>query len=101
MPQKKKRGVDDQQRLAVQSRTFTNWVNDKLTDPKINNLAKQLDDGTVLIELLQNLSGKIVPERWVKLLPTTIVQCENFCHNCGCILNTCKNSVVTEQECSQ
>lgn len=65
MPQKKKRGVDDHQGLSVQNRTFTNWINDKLTDHKIDNLAKQLDDGLVLIELLQNLSGKIVPERWV------------------------------------
>ncbi len=68
MPQKKKKGVDDQQRIAVQNRTLTNWINDKLTDHKIDNLAKELDDGLVLIELLQNLSGKIVPERWVNLI---------------------------------
>ncbi len=67
MPQKKKRGADDQEWLVMQKRTFTNWINDKLavSDHKITDLAKDLDDGTILIELLQNLSGKIVPERWV------------------------------------
>ena len=65
MPQKKKRGADDQEWLAVQKRTFTNWINDKLavSDHKITDLAKDLNDGTILIELLQNLSKKIVPER--------------------------------------
>ena len=68
MPQKKKKGgtlSEEQQWMDVQKRTFTNWVNDKLSssEHRVVDLAKDLDDGVVLIELLQKLTGKIVPER--------------------------------------
>ncbi|VDP51208.1 unnamed protein product [Schistosoma curassoni] len=52
--------LDEQQR--VQKKTFTNWVNaclQKLPDPiHINDLFKDIGDGTTLIHLLEVLSGE-------------------------------------------
>jgi len=48
--------------MEVQSRTFTNWINYKLkeTGHSVSNLFKDLEDGLVLIILLEVLSGKKV-----------------------------------------
>ena len=48
--------------LQIQERTFTNWVNDKLslgdTDRIVVDLSTDLSDGIILIKLLEILSGK-------------------------------------------
>ena len=48
--------------MEIQCRTFTNWINDKLkgTGHCVSNLFKDLEDGLVLISLLEVLSGKKV-----------------------------------------
>ena len=48
--------------IEVQKNTFTNWVNYKLrnTDYLVEDLAKDLEDGLVLIQLLQELSHKTI-----------------------------------------
>lgn len=77
MPQKRSKGISDS--VGVQNRTLTYWINDKLAhyEHKVKDLAKDLDDGVILIELLQTLTGKIVPERYVcvcvrVVMPATI-----------------------------
>ena len=45
--------------LFVQHATFANWVNVRLkSDKQVTNLAVDLRDGTVLVRLVQNLTGK-------------------------------------------
>lgn len=46
--------------VGVQTRVYTNWINDKLkgTRKSVSNLSKDLTDGLILIELLELLSGK-------------------------------------------
>ena len=48
--------------MEVQLRVYTNWVNDKLksTGQSVSNLPKDLEDGLILIKLLELLSGKKV-----------------------------------------
>ena len=48
--------------VDVQERVFTNWINDKLkgTTYRVRNLFKDLEDGLILIALLELLSGKKV-----------------------------------------
>ena len=52
--------------IDVQTKTFTNWVNDKLkdTDRRVKDLATDLGDGVTLIKLLEVLApGKRMPGR--------------------------------------
>lgn len=43
----------------MQHATFANWVNVRLkSDKQVTNLAVDLRDGTVLVRLVQNLTGK-------------------------------------------
>ena len=46
--------------LAVQKRTFTNWMNHRLegTGHQVTNLETDLADGVILIKLLEILSHK-------------------------------------------
>ncbi len=46
----------------MEERTFANWINSMLVrvDVKITDLCKDLADGTVLIQLSQELTGKKV-----------------------------------------
>lgn len=48
--------------VEVQARTFTEWINDKLKGKghPVNHLFKDLEDGMVLISLLEVLSEKMV-----------------------------------------
>ena len=48
--------------VEVQTRTFTKWLNDKLkgTGHRVSHLFKDLEDGLLLISLLEVLSGKKV-----------------------------------------
>jgi len=50
----------------IQQRTFTGWCNEFLKDRgmHINDLSKDLKDGVLLINLLEIISGKSVPQRW-------------------------------------
>ena len=45
---------------VLQQETFTNWVNVRLKsgDKQVTNLAVDLRDGTVLVRLVENLTGK-------------------------------------------
>lgn len=53
----------------VQTRVYTNWVNDKLKDAHlhVDYLAKDLGDGLILIKLLELLSGKKLPGKYARL----------------------------------
>ena len=44
----------------VQLRVYTNWVNDKLQaiEEHVSSLPKELENGLILIKLLEFLSGK-------------------------------------------
>lgn len=55
--------------VEVQKNTFTKWVNYRLrnTDFLVEDLAKDLENGLVLIQLLEVLTGKTVPGKYVKL----------------------------------
>lgn len=75
MPVRKKKGgkgekgaeSSEEPWIEVQKKTFTNWVNYKLrnTDYLVEDLAKDLEDGLVLIQLLQELSRKTITEKYV------------------------------------
>ena len=50
--------------LEIRRRTFTNWINHKLegTGKKVTNLETDLEDGEILIKLLECLApGKKLP----------------------------------------
>ena len=52
--------------VEVQKRTFTNWTNENLKEIKrhVSDLATDLDDGVLLIKLLEVLApGKKMPGR--------------------------------------
>lgn len=55
-------GNNNEQR-ELHMRVYTNWVNDKLknSDHHVGYLPKDLQDGLILIKLLEILSGKKVP----------------------------------------
>ncbi len=50
----------------IQQVTFTNWVNDRVSGPKgknrVTDLQKDLQNGVLLIDLLENLSKKKIPK---------------------------------------
>ena len=49
--------ADDRQWVKVQKNTFTNWVNDRLKDTafRVEDLQTDLDDGVMLLKLMQCL----------------------------------------------
>jgi hypothetical protein len=49
----------------VQVKTFTNWVNSQLRwrELKVADLSQDLHDGVMLSELLEQISGKVVPHK--------------------------------------
>lgn len=54
--------------VEVQKKTFTNWANETLKQGglKVTNLETDLEDGVILIKLLEMLApGKRMPGRWV------------------------------------
>ncbi len=55
--------------MKVQKRVFTNWINDKLSNStanrKVVDLSKDLEDGLILIDLLESLSRNKVPGKYV------------------------------------
>lgn len=53
----------------VQMRIYTNWVQDKVKETGLNisSLPKDLEDGRVLIKLIELLSGKKIPGKYVQL----------------------------------
>ena len=54
----------DRSWVDVQKKTFTNWVNEKVKDTgqKVEDLQTDLDDGVVLVKLLEALApGKKMP----------------------------------------
>jgi len=60
MPKKRKDFVE------LQKRVFAGWINEKLGESasrKVIDISKDLQDGVILIELIQKLSGKIIPEK--------------------------------------
>lgn len=69
MPLRKKHGSSstlsksDTGEEERQLRVYSNWVNSKLkeADLHVNNLPKDLENGVVLIKLLELLSGKKIP----------------------------------------
>ena len=60
MPKKGKAGKPEEEWVAVQKRTFTNWMNHKLegSGHQVTNLETDLGDGVILIKLLEVLSHK-------------------------------------------
>ena len=60
-------GPADEGAIASRSKAFINWINLSLTNKsiKITNLTKDLENGTILIHLLECLSpGKKMPGRY-------------------------------------
>jgi hypothetical protein len=57
--------VADKSWERVQVKTFTNWVNSHLRwrEMKVQDLAQDLQDGILLSELLEQISGKVVPHK--------------------------------------
>ena len=59
-----KKGKED--RLSVQKRTFTRWVNSHLAKKddlaQIDNLFEDLRNGVMLLELLQLITGDVLPK---------------------------------------
>ena len=53
-------GKLEEEWVAVQTRTFTNWMNHKLegSGHQVTNLETDLADGVILIKLLEVLSHK-------------------------------------------
>ena len=54
--------------VEVQKKTFTNWANETLKQGglRVTNLETDLEDGVILIKLLEMLApGKRMPGRWV------------------------------------
>ena len=53
-------GLADRSWIDVQKKTFTNWTNNRLkgTDRQVNDLQTDLDDGVILIKLLEALAPK-------------------------------------------
>lgn len=54
--------------IEAQTRVYTNWINDKLkkSELKVAHLPKDLEDGVVLIKLLEKLSGKKITGKYVE-----------------------------------
>ena len=54
--------------VEVQKKTFTNWANETLKQEgvRVTNLETDLEDGVILIKLLEMLApGRRMPGRWV------------------------------------
>ncbi len=65
-PQESVPQLADRSWIDVQKKTFTNWVNDHLKDTglSVEDLQIDLDNGVVLIKLLEALApGKKMPGR--------------------------------------
>jgi len=58
-------GIADKSWERVQVKTFTNWVNSHLRhrDMKVDDLSQDFHDGVILSELLEQISGKVVPHK--------------------------------------
>jgi len=65
---------------AVQKRTFTRWVNYHLSEKKlkVNDLYTDLNDGLILITLLEVLTGKAIPYKYTKEPKIMIKKLENI-----------------------
>ncbi len=57
--------VADKSWERVQVKTFTNWVNSHLRwrEMKVADLSQDFHDGVILSELLEQISGKVVPHK--------------------------------------
>jgi hypothetical protein len=57
--------VADKSWERVQVKTFTNWVNSHLRwrEMKVNDLSQDFHDGVILSELIEQISGKVVPHK--------------------------------------
>lgn len=66
--------------IEVQKATFTNWINDKIkhSDHLVEDLSKDLEDGLILICLLEKLSRKTITAKYVTLVY----------NNCACKLKS-------------
>ena len=55
--------AEEEEWVAVQKRTFTNWVNYRLegSECHVTDLATDLGNGVILIKLLEALSHKKLP----------------------------------------
>ena len=53
--------------IYVQKKTFTNWVNEKLKDTsfEVEALEYDLDDGVLLIKLMETLANKKIHKRYM------------------------------------
>ena len=60
MPMTEMSGKLEEEWVAVQKRTFTNWMNHKLegSGHQVTDLETDLGDGVILIKLLEILSHK-------------------------------------------
>ena len=64
-PKSRPRGLSVTDWERVQVKTFQNWVNSQLArrQMKLNNLITDLHDGVFLSELLEIISGKVIPHK--------------------------------------
>ena len=67
MPLRRQRSKNYRDGLdATQKKVFTNWLNDRLKGSgyKVTDLSRDMDDGMILIKLLETLvPGKTMPAR--------------------------------------
>jgi len=65
--------------VRVQKKTFTRWCNTYLVERKmvVNDLTKDLATGVLLINLLEQISGKTVAPNYAKNPKLRVQQCEN------------------------